>query len=99
MLSFDLHNLLTGFLKLALLAGAALYSGLVIMNYRTDHPHFRWRLDWHDPAHAVERLTLWPGIMALALAVGAAAKLFATLSEASADVGEWVLDRRRRESH
>jgi hypothetical protein len=37
--------------------------------------------------------------MALALAVRAAARIFAMLSEASAEVGEWFLSTRHTETH
>jgi hypothetical protein len=94
----DLHSVLGGFLKLAFLAGAALYSGLVLMSYLTDGPHVRPQVDWRDPAHSAERLAVWLGVKALALAVRAATWIFGMLSEASAEVGEWFLSDRHHES-
>jgi hypothetical protein len=93
----DLQSIFTGCLKLAVVAGAALYTGLVLMNYRTDGPHVRPRVDLRDPAHSAERLAVWLGVKALALAVRVATKIFGMLSEASAEVGEWFLDRGHRE--
>ena len=69
MVGADLHSIFSGFLKLALLAGAALYAGLVLMSYLTDGPHLRPRVDWRDPAHSAERLAVWLGVKALTLAV------------------------------
>jgi hypothetical protein len=81
-------------LDLALLAGAALYAGLVLTSYRTEGPRLLPQVDWRDPAHSVERLALWPGLMA----VRVAAPIFGMLSEASAEVGEWFLSQSHRES-
>ncbi|HMD86167.1 MAG TPA: hypothetical protein VKO18_15860 [Terriglobia bacterium] len=94
----DLQSIFSGFLKLGLLAGVALYTGLVVMSYRTDGPRVRPVVDWHDPAHSAEHLAVWLGVISLALAVRVATKVFGMLSEASAEVGEWFLSRRRDES-
>jgi hypothetical protein len=87
--------LVPGLLKLLMVAGVALYAGLVLMSYRTDGPHSPLRLELSDPARSAERLTVWLGVRALAIALRAATGLFTTLSEASAEVGEWFIDRRR----
>ena len=99
MVGADLHSIFSGFLKLAFLAGATLYAGLVLMDYRTADAHVRPPVDWRDPAHTAERWAVWLGVRALALAVRMATRIFGMLSEASADVGEWFLDHRHRESH
>lgn len=98
MMGANLLSILSGFLKLALLAGATLYTGLVVMSYLSDGPRLRPRFEWHDPAHSAQRVAVWLGVRVLALAVQASIKIFGMLSEASADVGEWVLERRRHES-
>ena len=98
MVGADLQSIFSGFLELALLAGAALYAGLVLVNYLTDGPHLRPQVDWRDPAHSAERLAVWLGVKALALAVRVANPVFGMLSEASADVGEWFLSHRHHES-
>jgi hypothetical protein len=94
----NLHSIFSGFLALALLAGTALYTGLVLMNYLTDRPHLHPQVDWRDPAHSAEHLAVWLGVKALALAVRMATPIFGMLSEASADVGEWFLSHRHHES-
>lgn len=98
MVGTDLLSIFSGFLKLALLAGVALYTGLVLMSYLTDGPQLRPRVEWRDPAHSAERWAVWLGVQALALVVRVATPVFGMLSEASADVGEWFLRHRHDES-
>jgi hypothetical protein len=99
MAGVDLHIIFMGFLKLALLAGAALYTGLVLLSIRTDDPHLRPRLEWHDPARSAERWLVWLGVKALTLAVRMGMPILGILSEASADVGEWFLSHRHRSAN
>jgi hypothetical protein len=98
MVGTSLQSVLTGFLWLILLAGAAVYIGVVI-NCWASGLHVRPQVDWRDPAHSAERLAVWLGVRALALAVRVASPIFAMLSEASAEVGEWFLGQRHHESH
>ena len=99
MTGIDLQSIFSGFVKLALLAGAVLYAGLVLTSYHTDGPHLRPRVDWRDPAHSAEHLAVWLGVIALTLAVRAWTPIFGMLSEASAEVGEWFLSRLHDETH
>ena len=94
MIGTDLLSIFSGFLKLALLAGAALYAGLVLVNYRTEDSHLRPQVDWHDPTHSAERWAVWLGVRSFAFVVRVARRIFGMLSEASAEVGEWFLDHR-----
>jgi predicted exporter len=98
-LSTDLRSIFSGFLKLTLLAGVGLYAGIVLVRYLTDGPHLRPRFDPRDPARSAERLAVWLGVKALALAARVAAPIFGMLSEASAEVGEWFLGHRPPETH
>jgi hypothetical protein len=93
----DLNSLFTGFLKLAIPAGGVLYSGLVLMSYRTDGPQPRPGFHLQDPGRSAERLLLWLGMKALALGVQIAIRTFGMLTEASAEIGEWYLDQRAPE--
>jgi hypothetical protein len=86
-----------GFCKLAVVAGAALYTGLVLMSFRTDGPHHRPQTAWRHPVRSAERLLVWLGVKGLELAAGITTPIFAMLSEASADVGEWFLGDRYHE--
>ena len=94
MVTSGMHDLLNGFIELAILAAAVLYAGLVLMSYRTDGPHARVEFDLKDPARSIERLAVWVGVKILAFVMGIAIPLFGMLAEASAEVGEWFLDRR-----
>ena len=91
------QSILVGLLNVALLAGAALYFGLVLLSFRTEGLHPRPQMDWRDPVYSAGRLPVWLGVKALALALGMVAPVFEMLSEASAEVGEWVLGRRHHE--
>jgi len=88
---------LAGILKLLLVAGVALYAGLVFMSYRTDGPHWPLRLEPSDPARSAERLWVWLGVKAVAAVIGIVRGLFNMLSEASAEVGEWFIRHRNPE--
>jgi len=94
-LSMDVQSIFSGFLELVVLGGLALYTGLVVVSYLTYRPRPRPRVDLRDPARSVEHLAVWLGVNILVLAVRAGGRVFGMLSEASADVGEWFLSRRR----
>jgi hypothetical protein len=94
----DIVSVFGGLLKLAMVAGAALYFGLVLTNYRTERAPVRPQMKWRDPAHSAQRLAIWLGVKALALAIRMGTPIFGMLSEASADVGDWFLSHRGHES-
>jgi hypothetical protein len=93
----NLHGIFIALVNLALLAGVAFYSGLVLLSFRTEGLHPRPHIDWRDPVYSAGRLPVWLGVKALALAVEMAVPVFGMLSEASAEVGEWFLSRRHHE--
>lgn len=98
MVGADLQSILSGFLNLALLAGAAFYAGLVLTSYRNDGPQLRPRFDRRNAAESAEHLAVWPGVLALTLAVRVWTPIFEMLAEASAEVGEWFLSRRHHQT-
>ena len=98
LLSTNVQSIFSGFLELVVLAGLALYTGLVVVSYLTYGPRPRPRVDLRDPAHAAEHLAVWLGVKILALAVRAGSRVFGMLSEASADVGDWFLSHRHPET-
>jgi hypothetical protein len=89
--------ILAGVLKLLVVAGVAVYAGLVFMSYRTDGPNSVPRLEPSDPARSAQRLLVWAGVKAVSVVLRIARGLFNTLSEASAEVGEWFVRRRAPE--
>lgn len=94
----DVHSLLNGFFELAVVAGVGLYTGFVVIIYLTYGTQRRPRVDLRDPVQSAGGLAVWLGVRTLAVAVRMASQIFAALSEASAEVGDWFLSR-RRESH
>lgn len=99
MASMDWQGVFSGFLELALLAGAIFYTTLVLLSYFEDKKHTRPRFDRQDPAHSLEHYAVWVGVMALVTIVWAATPVFNTLSEASAEVGDWFLNHRHHQTH
>ena len=97
-LSTDVQSIFSGFLELALLAGFALYAGLVVLSYLSYGVRPRPQVDLRDPAHSAEHLGVWLGVRVLAVAVRVGSRIFGMLSEASAEVGEWFLSRRHPET-
>jgi hypothetical protein len=95
----DVHSIVNGFLELAVFAGVGLYAGFVVIIYLTYGTQRRPRLDLRDPVQSAGGLAVWIGVRILAVAVLIVGRIFAALSEASAEVGEWFLSRRHRESH
>jgi hypothetical protein len=85
---------LAGVVKLLLVAGGAVYAGLVLMSYRTDGPRSALRLELSGPARSAQRLLVWLGVKVVAAVIRIARGLFNTLSETSAEVGEWYIRRR-----
>jgi hypothetical protein len=83
-----------GTVKFLLIALGIVYSGLVLMAYRTEGPRCPLRLDWQRPMRAIQQLLVWLGVKMLAASVVIGRTFLEMLSEASAEVGEWYLRRR-----
>lgn len=81
-------------LKLLGIAAAVLYAGMVLARYRTDGPRYRLNLEVRDPARSLEYLTEWLGVKALDACVMFGRALLSLLVEASAEVGEWLMQRK-----
>ena len=94
-MALPLNVVLLGLAKIVLLALAILYLGLVLTACRVDGVHCQLGLDLRDPARSLERLLVWAGVWTLYWTLAAGRTLLNTLSEASAEVGEWFLRRRR----
>ncbi len=89
-----LQVMLTGLVKLLILGGVLLYTGLVLMSYRIEGPHAPFRFDITDPARSLERLLVRLGVKALDAFLRSARRFFDQLAEASAEVGAWFIERR-----
>jgi hypothetical protein len=80
--------------RLAILGMVALYSGLVLTSYTTDGAHYPLRLDLDAPARSLQQILVWSGVRLLDLAVRFLRVVLDLLAEASADVGEWFVNKR-----
>jgi hypothetical protein len=82
-----------------MLAGVAFYAFFVLISYLTYGRRPLPQVELRDPARSAEHLAVWIGVELLALAVRAFTPIFAMLSEASAEVGDWFLSNLHHESH
>jgi hypothetical protein len=80
-------------LKLLALAAGAIYTGMVLMKYRTDGPRYRPNFELRDPARSMQNLVVWLGVKVLDACLRFAGAIFNMLLEASAEVGEWFMRR------
>jgi hypothetical protein len=94
----SLHGIFMSLFDLAVLVIGAIYTGLVLANYRTNGPHYRPRINAYAPVRSAESLLIWLGVKTLALTIGVGVPVFGMLSEASAEVGEWYLRHRDPET-
>lgn len=81
-------------LKVALIAIAILYGGLVLANYATGGARYPLRLDPEEPARSLQQILVWAGVKLLDAMVRTLKVLWEMLSDASAEVGEWFVSRR-----
>lgn len=95
-----LQYIVSGFLQVVLLATAAVFASMVLTRYGAEGADVRPPINWRHPARSAERLAVWLGIVILGFSLKVVAtsfgKFYATLSEASADVGEWFLRQRHQ---
>ncbi len=76
-------------------AGLLVYAGLVVAGYAAEGPHFQLKFDAHAPLRSVERLAVGAGVRLIGLVKRGAQPALDLLYDASADVGEWYLHRKR----
>lgn len=79
-------------IKLVFVAGALLYSFLVLTSYASEGARYTLHVDLTDPARSAQHLMVWLGVRAVSGIVGGARSFLDLLCEASADVGTWVID-------
>lgn len=81
------------FLKLVLLLGILLYSGLVVTSYIAFGSDYQPHFNFNEPAWSLEQFALWCGVTALGLGVRLQEAISEQLIQASADVGEWFISK------
>ncbi|HZT68534.1 MAG TPA: hypothetical protein VFC10_02135 [Terriglobia bacterium] len=82
-------------LKFFLTGVAVLYVSFVVMTLRNEGTRYELRLDPNDPARSLERLLVWLGVRCIGTLAALGKACLNILEDTSADVGEWVLHRRK----
>lgn len=81
-------------LKLFFAAVVISYARIVVIALRTQGPHYQVQHNWHDPAHTVESFLVWAGVRIASRTLRLLQATLNSLEEASAEVGEWILNHR-----
>ena len=81
-------------LRVALIAVALLYSGLVLTRYATGGARSPLRLDLGQPTRSAEQALVWGGVKLLDGMLRALGVVWDVCTEASAEVGEWFVGKR-----
>ena len=81
--------------RIILLGMLVLYIALVVLTLRTKGAHYHFRFDPRDPARSTGQFLVWVGVHTLSGTMAGLKGAFDALEDASADVGEWVIHRRR----
>jgi hypothetical protein len=95
-----MQEVLSGLIKLGLLAVGVLYAIQILKTYASAHagePHWP-PLDRKEPIRSAEQVLIWGGVFVVAVVVRLVRPLVDTLSEASAEVGEWAINRDQTEA-
>lgn len=95
-----IQEVLWGLIKLGVLAVGVLYVIEILKTYasaRAGEPHWP-PLDRKEPIRSAEQVLIWTGVFVVAVVVRLARPVLDTLSEASAEVGEWAISRRQTEA-
>ena len=89
-----LQDLVVGLVRAGLLAAGVLYAVEVLVHCLSLGEHPRPEFDQSRRLTSAWRLSVWGGVTAIQMVVRMSRPLINTLSEASADVGEWAITRR-----
>jgi hypothetical protein len=90
------QELLLGLVRMALIAAGVFYSVQILVACAKNESHERPSLDPTDRLRSAARLLLWIGVVTVGVIGQLARPLMNTLSEASAEVGEWAISRRQQ---
>ena len=88
------QELIWGLVRMALVAAGVFYVVQVLITYAKQEGHLRPGYDPNDRLRSAERLLVWAGVMAVWAVVRLGRPVVNMLSEASADFGEWAINRR-----
>ena len=89
------QELIWGLVRMAMVAAGVFYAVQVLIAYTKQETRERPEFDAKDRLRSTERLLVWGGVMTVWLIGRLARPVINTLSEASAEVGEWAISRRQ----
>ena len=89
-----LQDFVVGLVRAGLLAAGVLYAVEVLVHCLSLGEHARPEFDPSRRLESAWRLSVWAGVTAAQMVVKMSRPLINTLSEASADVGEWAIAHR-----
>lgn len=69
------------------------YIAVVVLGYVTEGPHYPMTFDVYYPIRSAVRILVGIGVRVIAIFLRVASALVAPLIEASAQVGEWIIQR------
>lgn len=95
-----IQEVLSGMIKLGLVAIGILYVIQILKTYasaRAGEPHWP-PLDRKEPIRSAEQVLIWGGVFVVAVVARLVRPLVDMLSEASAEVGEWAINRHQTEA-
>jgi len=87
---------LSTILKLAIVVLGTIYGSLVLKKYAVVGPRCLPKLDLEEPGRSIGQFLVWGGVKLLDFVVRMLGVVWQALLEASADVGEWLVDREFR---
>lgn len=87
------HSVLWDVVKLMAGILALIYAILVYAAYEMDGARYQARLQLTRPARSGERLLIWTGVRIVVVAVRFAKSILNQLFAASAEVGEWAVEK------
>ncbi|MGH9396595.1 MAG: hypothetical protein ACRD18_07065 [Terriglobia bacterium] len=87
------HIIVFAVLKVLLVVLALIYAGLVLTAYGIEGSRYQPRVQISKPARSGERLLVWTGVKLLDGVLRVSRSVFNQLFTASAEIGEWVVDR------
>jgi hypothetical protein len=88
-----LQYILWTVLKLALFSAVVVYAGAVLVSYSHEGSGYSFRFNRRRPAWTAEHVLVWFGVKLVGGMVRVGRPALNMLSEASAEVGEWVIAR------
>jgi hypothetical protein len=89
------QELIWGLVRMALIAAGVFYAMQVLIAYSKPESHERPVFDAGDRLRSTERLLVWAGVMTVWMIGRLVRPVINALSEASAEVGEWAINRRQ----